>query len=101
MQLAGQLYRKRGGGYYGKRTAAQKKLSKWTKERWTTYTGKKARRRVHGKVRYDRYLPEAAWLKLSPEQVKATRQKKLKSRHQYVPNTAAAKAAGRRARRKS
>lgn len=99
MQLAGRLYRSAGGGYVGKRTAAQRKLSTWTAERWTTVTGEKARRVTRqGEVRYDRYLPEAAWALLSPAEVKATRQKKLAARGQYVPNTRAAKRAGRRAR---
>lgn len=98
MQLAGKLYRQRGGRYTGKKTAAQRKLSKWTAERWRTFSGKKARRVVRGKVRYDRYLPEAAWKKLTPSEVKATRRKKLSARAQYVPNTPAARKAGRKAR---
>jgi len=100
MQLAGHLYRKRGGGYIGPKTPAQRKLSKWTSEKWTTATGEKACRIVDGKMVCDRYLPEAAWAMLSPSEVKATRQKKLSARGQYVPNTPAAKAAGRYARHK-
>lgn len=99
MQLAGRLYRSRGGGYVGRKTAAQRKLAKWTAERWTTVTGEKARRVTRrGEVRYDRYLPESAWALLLPSEIKATRRKKLAARGQYVPNTRAAKTAGRRAR---
>jgi hypothetical protein len=99
MQLAGHLYREAGGGYTGRRTEAQRKLSRWTAERWTTYTGEKARRVVGGTVRYDRYLPAAAWRMLSPRQVAAARMSKLDARRQYVPNPPAAAAAGRKARR--
>jgi hypothetical protein len=101
MQLAGKMYRERGGKYTGKKTEAQRRLTKWTREDWRTYTGNKARRIVDGKVVYDRYLPAAAWKKLTPAQVRATRQKKLKARHQYVPNTQAAMKAGAKARKSS
>jgi hypothetical protein len=33
-QLAGKIYKQRGGGYTGPKTAAQKSMSKWTKEDW-------------------------------------------------------------------
>jgi hypothetical protein len=94
MQLAGKLYRERGGGYCGARTKAQRKLSKWTREDWRTYTGEKACRGA----KCDRYLPAAAWERLSPQEAAATRSRKLKARRQYVPNAPAARAAGRRAR---
>ena len=35
-QLARQRYEAAGGGYKGPKTEAQKKLTKWTGERWTT-----------------------------------------------------------------
>lgn len=59
MQFAGRLYREAGGRYTGRRTRAQRSLAKWTKERWRTATGEKA------------YLPDAAWVMLSPGQVDA------------------------------
>jgi hypothetical protein len=99
MQLAGHLYRKHGGGYLGGKTTAQRRLSKWTAEKWTTYTGDKARKVRGGKVVYDRYLPAAAWKMLTPAEIRATRKKKLAARSQYVPNTAAAKKAGAKARK--
>ena len=39
-QLAAQRYEKAGGGYTGTKTKAQSNLSKWTKEKWTTKSGK-------------------------------------------------------------
>ena len=48
-----------------------------------------------------RYLPEKAWASLSPEERKKTDQKKRegsKQGKQFVPNTDAAKKAGRSAR---
>jgi hypothetical protein len=99
MQLAGRLYRSRGGGYVGPKTEAQMRLSKWTSEDWTTATGEKACRKVDGKMVCDRYLPAAAWGMLTPEQVEATRRRKLAGKGQYVPNTPAAKRAGQITRR--
>ena len=32
MQLAGKIYKEKGGGYTGAKTTAQKSLTKWTKE---------------------------------------------------------------------
>ena len=98
-QDAGRIYRSEGGGYCGSKTKAQKGLSKWTKEKWTTATGKKACRKVRGKVVCDRYLPKAAWNKLTAAQKAATRKKKRAGRGQFVPNTPAAKRAGRAARK--
>lgn len=98
MQLAGKLYRERGGKYCGKKTAAQRKLTKWTGEDWRTASGKKACRRKDGRTVCDRYLPAKAWSKLTPAQRAATQAKKRRSTKQYVANTARAKAAGKRAR---
>lgn len=101
MQEAGRIYRQRGGDYCGPKTGAQRRLSKWTREDWTTATGEKACRvdRKTGETRCDRYLPRAAWSMLSPREIAETRKKKLRSRAQYVPNAPAARRAGRRARR--
>jgi hypothetical protein len=101
MQLAGRLYREAGGDYCGPRTGAQRKLSKWTREDWTTASGQKAcRTTLRGRVVCDRYLPRKAWAMLSPAERKATQAKKRRARDQYVPNTAKARSAGRRARGK-
>lgn len=97
-QRAGKIYRDRGGGYCGKKTQAQKSMSKWTAEEWETATGERACRRVRGKVVCDRYLPKKAWGTLSRSQKAATRRKKKAGQGQFVPNTRAARSAGRRAR---
>jgi hypothetical protein len=67
-QLAVALYKKSGGGYQGKKSSSNS-LSKWTKEKWTTSSGKPS-------DGMRRYLPEKAWKSLSPSQRKATNQAK-------------------------
>jgi hypothetical protein len=67
-QLAVALYKKSGGGYQGKKSSSNS-LSKWTKQKWTTSSGK-----TSDGMR--RYLPEKAWSKLSPSQKKSTNQAK-------------------------
>lgn len=98
-QHAGKLYRDAGGGYIGPKSKAQRSLSKWTREDWTTESGKPACRVVNGKRVCDRYLPRAAWKMLSPAEKRATQKVKRKSTAKVVPNTPAAKRAGRKARR--
>ena len=93
-QLLAQEYRKSGGGYKGGRTRTQRSLSRWSKEKWTTSSGKPANQ--SGGMR--RYLPQAAWAKLTPGQVRAANRKKIqgsKLGSQYVRNTEAAMEAAR------
>ena len=66
MQLAGKMYKEKGGGYTGEKTAAQKSMSKWTKEDWGTKSGKPS-----GKTG-ERYLPKKARDALSPAEYAAT-----------------------------
>lgn len=66
MQLAGKIYKEKGGGYTGEKTAAQKSLSKWTKEDWGTRSGKPS-----GKTG-ERYLPKKARDALTPAEYAAT-----------------------------
>lgn len=53
MQLAVKLYKQRGGGYKGAKSSANK-LSKWSKQDWTTSSGKPSEgkedicQRLHG-----------------------------------------------------
>jgi len=86
-QLLAQEYRKAGGGYRtGRPSRAQRSLRKWTKQRWRTSDGKPAER--GGRMR--RYLPDAVWKRLTPEQRAATNRKKLigdKKGKQFVKNT--------------
>ena len=84
-----QKYEERGGGYKGGKTEAQKSLSKWTDQKWTTSDGKPAER----KGGTTRYLPEKAWDKLSPGERAATNAKKREGSRegeQFVANTEAA-----------
>jgi len=79
-QLAVALYKKSGGGYRGKKSSSNS-LSKWTKQNWTTSSGKPS----EGKRRY---LPAKAWKALSPSQRAATNQAKAKGNQmgkQFVP----------------
>lgn len=75
----------------------QRSLDKWTKEKWRTSDGKKAQR----KGGTTRYLPDAAWNKLSASEKAATNRKKKagsKRGKQFVSNTPAAKRASKAAR---
>ena len=64
-QLLAAEYKKAGGGYTGPKKESQNKLSKWTKEKWTTDDGSLS----EGKKRY---LPEKAWGALTAAEKKAT-----------------------------
>jgi len=78
-QLLARRYKEEGGDFKqkGKRTESQKNLMHWTHEEWTTADGKVAVRR--GKT--TRYLPKAAWDKLSDaEKREANRTKENGSR---------------------
>jgi predicted DNA-binding WGR domain protein len=66
-QLAVQQYKKSGGDYKGPKKETS--LSKWTKQDWTTSSGKPS----EGKRRY---LPKAAWSALSSAQKAATNKAK-------------------------
>lgn len=90
-QLVAKRYEAAGGGYRGGKDKSQRSLTRWTAERWTTSDGKPAIR----KGGTTRYLPAAAWKKLTPAQRAATNAKKREGSQkgkQFVANTAAAKA---------
>lgn len=74
MQLAGKIYKEKGGEYSGEKTEAQKSLTKWTKEKWGTKSGKNST--LGPKATGERYLPEKARKALSPEEYKQTSEKK-------------------------
>lgn len=96
-QLVAQEYRRAGGGYRGEPGKKQRSLKKWTRQRWTTSDGKPALR----KGRMTRYLPAAAWKRLTPEQRRATIAKKLsgdKKGRQFVSNTEKAQNVSKRTR---
>lgn len=75
-QLAGKLYKEKGGSYSGKKTEAQKSMTKWTKEEWGTKSGKNS---TQGKkATGERYLPKKARKALTDEEYKRTSAKKRK-----------------------
>lgn len=74
MQLAGKIYKDKGGSYSGEKTASQKSLTKWTKEEWGTKSGKPST--VGPKATGERYLPKKAREALSKEEYANTSAKK-------------------------
>lgn len=75
----------------------QRSLKKWTGQKWRTRDGKPAKRKdKKGRIVTARYLPDAAWKKLTKGQAKATDAKKRKGSlrgKQVVKNTKKAKQA--------
>lgn len=69
-QLLAQAYKKAGGGYSGAKTTKQKSLSKWTKEKWGTKSGKPSTQGA--KATGERYLPEKARKSLTASEYAAT-----------------------------
>lgn len=69
-QLAGKLYKEKGGGYSGEKTEAQKSMTKWTKEEWGTKSGKPSTQGP--KATGERYLPKKAREALSSKEYAAT-----------------------------
>jgi hypothetical protein len=67
-QLAVSIYKKAGGKYKGAKSSSNK-LAKWTKQDWTTSSGKPS----EGKRRY---LPKKAWSALSASEKASTNKAK-------------------------
>ena len=103
-QLLASEYKAAGGGYKeGKQSEGQKHLNQWTSEKWRTADRKKAKRKAGGKKTMARYLPDAAWKKLSPAEKRATDKKKREGTakgKQFVGNTSSAKKARKGAAKK-
>jgi|TARA_R100000995_G_scaffold83347_1_gene59032 hypothetical protein len=74
-QLAVQRYKKSGGGYKGKKTG-KTGLSRWTKQKWGTKSGKPSRKTG------ERYLPKKARQALSPQEYGASTRAKRKATKQ-------------------
>lgn len=70
MQLAGKIYKEKGGDYTGPKTKAQKDLTKWTKEDWGTKSGKNST--LGREATKERYLPKKAIENLSPSEYAST-----------------------------
>lgn len=90
-QMAVQEYKKRGGGYQGKKDP-HNSLDEWTEEDWGTKSGKKS-----GET-HERYLPKAAREALSDEEYRRTTAKKRADakkgkQHSAQPKDVAAKTA--------
>lgn len=64
MQWATRYYKAHGGKYVGK-SKDNNSLRRWSRQKWRTHSGTPSR----GKLRY---LPDAAWSKLSHDQIKRT-----------------------------
>lgn len=75
-QLLAQKYEKAGGGYSGKKTEGQKSLSKWSKEKWGTKSGKPSTQGP--KATGERYLPLKALKSLSSKEYASTTRAKRK-----------------------
>ena len=71
MQLAVKYYKDSGGSYSGKKKSTNK-LSKWTKQKWKTKSGKPSSKTG------ERYLPEKAIKSLSTKEYAATTKAKRK-----------------------
>lgn len=80
-QLATLKYKQAGGGYSGKKSASNS-LSKWTKQKWRTKSGKPSSETG------ERYLPEKAIKSLSSSEYASTTRAKRIGRamgKQFVP----------------
>ena len=98
-QIVANEYEKAGGGYSGPKKESQRSLSKWTREKWRTKSGKPSTQ--GSEATGERYLPEKAIKALSASEYAATTRKKregLRKGLQFVKNTERAAAAGRAAR---
>lgn len=98
-QIVAQKYKAAGGGYSGPKTSKQQSLSKWTKQKWRTKSGKPST--VGPKATGERYLPSAAIKGLSAKEYAATsaaKRRGTKAGKQFVkqPKTIAKKTAKHR-----
>ena len=75
-QLAGKIYKDKGGSYTGPKTEAQKSMSKWSKESWQTKSGKPSSETG------ERYLPKKAIEALTPAEYAATTRAKREGTRQ-------------------
>jgi len=72
MQLAVKYYKDAGGSYSGPKKKSTNKLSKWSKQKWRTKSGKPS------SVTGERYLPEKAIKSLTSKEYAATTKAKRK-----------------------
>ena len=69
-QESARRYRELGGGYCGPKTNAQRSMARWTREDWTTKSGKPS------SLTRERYLPGRVLNALTPRQYAQTTAKK-------------------------
>ena len=72
-QLLVKAYEKAGGGYRGGKSKTAKALTKWTKQKWTTKSGKKSSKTG------ERYLPERLIKSMTSSQYAYETKKKRKA----------------------
>ena len=76
MQLAARIYKELGGSYSGGKTKSQKSMTKWTKQKWRTKSGKPS---VLGpNATGERYLPTKAINAMPKKRYAASTAKKRK-----------------------
>jgi len=98
-QLLAVEYKKAGGGYKSGKKKPQKSLKKWTKQKWTTKSGKPSTQGPLAKG--ERYMPAKAVKSLTSAEHAATTKKKREGTakgKQFVANTKAAKKKIKRAK---
>ena len=81
MQLAVKIYKKAGGGYRGSKSG-KNKLSKWSKQKWRTSSGKKS----EGKRRYLQIKRGKVYLLKKKQQLIELNQKALKKVNNLLNN---------------
>lgn len=93
-QLAVSIYKKEGGGYKTKKSQSNS-LTKWTRQKWQTKSGRNSV--VGRKPSGERYLPEKAIKNISDREYKLTTRKKIrdskKKQHSKQPKKIAKKTA--------
>jgi hypothetical protein len=85
-QMVAQEYERQGGGYTGRKSAAQKSLVRWTKQDWTTKSGKPSTQGPEATG--ERYLPRKRIEGMSAEdyaKTSAAKRKGWKQGKQFVP----------------
>lgn len=88
-QMVAQEYERQGGGYTGKKSDAQKSLVRWTKQEWTTKSGKPSTQGPDATG--ERYLPKKQIERMSDEDYRKTsaaKRKGWKQGKQFVPQPA-------------
>jgi len=92
-QLLVKAYEKAGGGYRGAKTKSAKSLSRWTKQKWTTKSGKKSSKTG------ERYLPERLVKSMSSSQYAYETRKKREATKKGKQSASYSKRTTKRIRR--